>query len=147
MSSINEAVVVEAEPEEVWRIIADARNLPRWNSHVREVRGAPQRTLEKGDTYRVKLRLMGVSADIRAEVLDIEPERFSEVRLSGVVDATVRTFLKPIGSRRSRLEHQVEYHFPGGPLGEIVARSVRHLGAPMILRRGLRAQKAQAEGA
>lgn len=145
MSVISEAAVVDAPLDEVWHVIADARNLPRWNSHIREVRGAPDRELKEGDTYRARLRFVGVSADVRAEVLELEPERYAKVRLRGVVDATIETFAKSIGRERTRVEHRVEYRFPGGPLGELAARTVRLLGAPMILRRGLRAQKQQVE--
>lgn len=145
MSLIREAAVVDAPVDQVWRVIADARNLPRWNSHITEVLGAPDRPLKGGDTYRPRVRFMGVSAHVRAEVVELEPERYAKVRLRGVVNATIETFVKPIGSGRTRVEHDVEYHFPGGFLGELAARTVRHLGAPQILRRGLRAQKTQVE--
>lgn len=145
MSLIREAIVVDAPVDEVWHVIADARNLPRWNSHIREVRGAPDRELKEGDSYRLRLRFMGVSAEVRAEVMELEAERFAKVRLSGVVTATIETFVKAIGRGRSRVEHVVDYHFPGGALGELAARTVRLLGAPVILRRGLRAQKQQVE--
>ena len=146
MTVVREAAVVDAPVDEVWHVIADARNLPRWNSHIREVRGAPERELKEGDTYQVRLRFMGVSTDVRAEVEELDPQRYSRVRLSGIVNATIHTFAKPIGHGRTRVEHEVEYRFPGGPLGELAARTVRHLGAPMILRRGLRAQKRLVEG-
>jgi predicted membrane protein len=57
----------------------------------------------------------------------------------------VRTSLRPVGTRRTRLEHEVEYRFPGGPVGALLAGAVNRLGAGAILRRGLRAQKEQVE--
>ncbi len=145
MSTIRDAVVVDATPEEVWRVIADPRNLPRWNRQIKSVRGAPDRELEPGDSYRVELRLLGVSAEVRAEVKELDRPRFSEVALTGPVEGTVRTYVRPIGAARSRVEHEVEYRFPGGALGEVAARAVRLMGASLILRRGLRAQKEMVE--
>lgn len=146
MSTIRDAVVVEATPEEVWRVIAEPRNLPRWNRHIRAVTGAPDGDLQRGDSYRVELGLLGVSAEVRAVVRQLERPTFSEVALSGPIEGTVRTFVRPIGASRSRLEHEVEYRFPGGPLGRVAARAVRLMGASLILRRGLRAQKETVEG-
>jgi len=65
--------------------------------------------------------------------------------LSGPLDAIVRTWIQPDGSGRSILEHEVDYHLKGGPVGELVARGLRLLGARTLLRRGIRAQKRQIE--
>ncbi|HEX6208088.1 MAG TPA: SRPBCC family protein [Actinomycetota bacterium] len=146
MSTIRDAVVVDATPEEVWRVIADPRNLPRWNRHLKAVIGAPDGELQTGDSYRVELGLLGVSAEVRASVKRLERPTYSEVALSGPIEGVVRTFVRPIGARRSRVEHEVEYRFPGGALGRAAARAVRLMGASLILRRGLRAQKEMVEG-
>jgi hypothetical protein len=70
----------------------------------------------------------------------------SVIRASEIVDeATVRTWINPAGSGRSRLEHEIEYHLRGGPVGELVARGLQTLGARSLLRRGTRAQKRQIE--
>lgn len=145
MSTIRDAVVVDATPEEVWRVVADPRNLPRWSRHIKSVRVAPDRELEKGDSYRIELGFLGVSAEVRAEVKELERPRFSEVALTGPIEGMVRTYIRPIGVARARLEHEVEYRFPGGALGKVAARAVRLMGATLILRRGLRAQKETVE--
>lgn len=147
MTVVRQSVVVDAPPDEVWRVIADPRNLPRWNSHLRDVYDVPDHELVPGDRYGIVLRVLGVSVRIAALVVEIQPRRYSEVVLSGPVDATVRTYVRPIGTHRARLEHEVHYRFAGGPLGELVARGVKLLGAGTIIRRGLKAQKAHVEGA
>ncbi|MGH2738846.1 MAG: SRPBCC family protein, partial [Actinomycetota bacterium] len=38
VSRIRESLIVEAPPEEVWEVVADPRNLPRWNRFIRSVR-------------------------------------------------------------------------------------------------------------
>ena len=145
MSVVRQSVVVEAPPEEVWRVIADPRNLPRWNSHIKSVEDLPDGELSAGDHYGVKLRVMGAPINVRAEVVELQPRRYAEVILSGPVDATVRTYVRPLGSRRTRVEHEIHYRFRGGPLGELVAKGVKMLGAATLIKRGLKAQKAQVE--
>ncbi|HEX6262469.1 MAG TPA: SRPBCC family protein [Actinomycetota bacterium] len=146
MSTIRDAVVVDATPDEVWRVIGDPRNLPRWNRQIRAVAGAPDGELREEDSYRVQLGFLGVSAEVRAVVKRLERPTYSEVALSGPIEGVVRTFVRPIGASRSRVEHEVEYRFRGGALGRAAARAVRLMGASLILRRGLRAQKEMVEG-
>jgi uncharacterized protein YndB with AHSA1/START domain len=145
LSRISESLVVEASPEEVWDVVADPRNLPRWNRFIRSVRDVPENGLRAGSKYWTVLGGLGVSVKVRAEVEEIEPPRYSRVRLSGPLDAVVTTWVRPAGSGRSRLEHEVEYHLRGGAVGELFARSVRLLGGRQLLRRGIRAQKWQIE--
>jgi uncharacterized membrane protein len=145
LSRISESLVVEASPEEVWDVVADPRNLPRWNRFIRSVRDVPENGLRAGSKYWTVLGGLGVSVKVRADVEEIEPPRYSRVRLSGPLDAVVTTWVRPAGSGRTRLEHEVEYHLRGGAVGELLARSVRLLGGRQLLRRGIRAQKRQVE--
>ena len=64
---------------------------------------------------------------------------------TGLVDAVIETWVEPDGDSRSRLRHRIEYRFRGGPLGDLAARAVRMFGARSLLRRGVQAQKRQAE--
>ncbi|MGH2724121.1 MAG: SRPBCC family protein [Actinomycetota bacterium] len=146
MTTVRHWEVVEAPPEEVWAVVSDPRNLPRWNRYIRSVHGVPQNGLRPGSRYWTQLAVMGVTFRVDAEVEEIDPPRFARVRLSGPVDAIVRTWVRPAGRDRSRLEHEVDYRLRGGPIGGIVARGLRVFGAPTLLRRGVRAQKRHAEG-
>jgi uncharacterized protein YndB with AHSA1/START domain len=140
------AVDVHAAPEDVWRVIADPRNLPRWDRHITRVDGVPPDGLSKGSRYWTEVRFMGMSARVDAKVLEIEPPHYAKVRLRGLMDATVETTVTPLEDGRSRLEHDVEYDFRGGPLGRLAAKALQVTGGPhIVLRRGTLAQKRQAE--
>lgn len=145
MSIVRSREVIDASPEEVWAVVADPRNLPRWNPHIQEVVGAPPDGLAKGSSYDTIIRVMGVSSTVHAEVADVDPPRSSEVRLTGPLDAVVRTRLLPTAEGQTILEHEVSYRLKGGPFGELIARALRALGAGSVLRRGTRAQKLQVE--
>jgi len=145
VTRIRSSAIVDATPEEVWRVISDPRNLPRWNRYIRAVHDVPEDGLKEGDRYWTEMGGFGISFRIRAQVLDSEPNRYTRIRLTGPVEAVVQTWVHPAGRNRSRLEHQVDYQVRGGPIGAVVARALRHLGATAMLRRGVRAQKRQAE--
>lgn len=145
VTTIRDSAIVDASAEEVWAVISDPRNLPRWNRLVRAVHGVPDDGLREGSRYWTELGGFGMSVRVRADVVELDQPRYARVRLTGPVEATVRTWVRPAGSRRSRLEHEVDYHLKGGPIGEAIARALRVFGAPTLLKRGLRAQKRQVE--
>jgi uncharacterized membrane protein len=145
VSRIREAVEVEAPPDEVWRVVADPRNLPRWNRFIRSVHDVPNGGLRKGTGYWTELGGFGIAVKVRVEVEEIEPPSFSRVRLTGPIEAVITTWVRALGSRRSRLEHEAEYRLRGGAVGELIARTVRLLGGRQLLRRAIRAQKRQVE--
>jgi hypothetical protein len=145
VSVVEASIEIEASVTEVWSVVADPRNLPHWDHRIISVQGVPPDGLRRGTTYSVTVRLVAARATIPAEVVDLRSEEYARVRLGGVVNATVETWLEPLSERRTRLRHRVDYRFRGGPLGGLAARAVTLLGAPILLRRGVEAQKRQVE--
>jgi uncharacterized protein YndB with AHSA1/START domain len=146
VSVVRASEIVEASPQEVWEVIADPRNLPRWNQHIKKVKGVPEDGLNQGSRYTTSLRVVGVPFDVHAEVVKMDPPRYAEIRLTGPLEAVVRTWVRPAGKRRSRLEHEVTYRVKRiGPPGRIIDQGLRMIGAGTLLRRGTRAQKRQVE--
>jgi carbon monoxide dehydrogenase subunit G len=140
-------VTINASPAQVWKVVADPRNLTQWDRHIVGVRGVPPNGISVGTEYVTDLRLMGVVAHVKAKVVSLEKPRHALVAVSGVLEGSVETTLERIGKDRTRLSHRVEYRFAGGPLGALAATAMRRLGAGIVLRRGAIAQKRQAEGA
>jgi len=138
-------VEIDAPPERVWRVVADPRNLPKWDHHILTVEGVPPSGLTEGTKYRTWVRFMGVRARADVEVQALEPDRYAKIRLRGILDGTIETWLDPMDGRRTKLRHRVEYRFIGGPLGRLAARGVKLLGAAFLVRRGALAQKRQVE--
>jgi carbon monoxide dehydrogenase subunit G len=140
------SVEVDAPPEAVWAVVGDPRRLPGWDRHIESVQDLPHSGLSAGAKYTTLVRFMGVRARIRAEVLEWTPPKRTRIRLTGVVDAIIDTTVTPLGEGRSRLHHQVDYRFRGGPLGTLAARSLRLVGgATYELRHGALAQKREIE--
>jgi carbon monoxide dehydrogenase subunit G len=140
------SVVVDAPPEEVWSVVADPRNLPSWDRRIAGVHGVPPTGLGPGVEYTTEMRFMGVRASVRCRVVEWDPPRWAVIVLSGIVDATVATRVDALPGGRSRLEHEVDYHFTRNPLGELAARSIQVIGgAYLALRHGTLAQKRQIE--
>ena len=146
MTVVSMRVEVDAPAEEVWAVIADPRNLPHWDKHIVRVVGVPPEGLSEGARYVSEMRFVALRANVQGEVLEWDPPRRSTIRLSGVLNATVTTTIEPLDGDRSQLEHVVDYHFRGGLLGDLAARSLAAVGgAQFALRRGVLAQKREIE--
>ena|SRR5438105_6280296 len=145
MSVVQASTVIDAPPKLVWKVVANPRNLPRWDRHITRVVGVPNGALKTGSTYTTEVRFMGVRAHAEASVLELRDPEYSKILLKGVIEAVIETWLDPLTGGRTRLRHRIEYHFPGGSLGELAGRAVGALGANSLLRRGVEAQKRQAE--
>jgi uncharacterized protein YndB with AHSA1/START domain len=145
VSVVRASVVVDAPPERVWEVVADPNNLPRWDHHIESMSGVPKGGVYEGARYEAHVRLMGVRTLVKVSVLELTPGKYAKVRLDGLLDGVVETWLEPVEGGATRLRHRVEYRFKGGPLGRLAARGVKLLGAALLLRRGTEAQKLQAE--
>ncbi len=145
MSVVEVSEEIDAPPEAVWEVVANPENLPLWDHHIYEVKGVPETGLDRGAEYSTGVRFMGARAHTSAKVLEYEPGRHSKIELRGLIDGTVETWLEPLDGGRTRLRHRVDYRFKGGPIGELAARAIRVLGATALLRKGIQAQKRQAE--
>jgi len=147
MGHVSIDMEIEATPAEVWTVVSDPRNLPRWDRHILAVRGVPDDGLTEGARYTTELKMMGVRGTVEAEVLEMDPPKRSRIRLRGLLDATVNTSVSPLsGGRRALLEHDVEYHFRGGGLAAFATQGLQLTGGPsVVLRRGAMAQKKQIE--
>jgi uncharacterized membrane protein len=147
LSVLELSIDVDAPLERVWEVIADPRNLTRWDRHIVRVDGLPADGLVAGSTYTVVVRFFGVTAHAECVVTDLDVPGHAEVEVDGVVEAKVQSWVTPLDGGRTRIRHRVDYRFPGGPLGTIAAQAFQMLGGSTILRRGLQEQKRQAEEA
>lgn len=139
-------LVVDAPPEAVWEVISDPRRLPQWDRHIVRVDGIPPDGLREGSRYTTEMRFVLLRSTIDGEVLEWDPPHRSKIRLTGLLDATVTSSIEPLAGDRSLLQHVVDYHFRGGPLGEIAARSLARVGgAHLALRHGTLAQQREIE--
>jgi carbon monoxide dehydrogenase subunit G len=147
VSVVQVAVDVDATPDQVWNVVSDPHNLPRWDRRISKVEGVPAGGLRSGSEYTTEMRFMGARARTHAKVVELRVAEYSRIQLHGLLDATVETWVEPLGDGRSRLRHRIDYRFRGGPIGELAARAIRRLGATTLLKRGVAAQKRQVESA
>jgi hypothetical protein len=146
MSVVAYAAEVDASPEDVWAVVSNPWNLLNWERHIVAIEDVPAGGLEQGTGYTAVVRFMGVRTAVRCRVLEWDPPTWALILLSGILEAAVVTRIDLLPGGRSRLRHEVDYHFRRNPLGELAAKSIRVVGgAHLVLRHGTLAQKRQIE--
>lgn len=145
MTVVEASVEIDAPIPDVWEVVSDPRNLPRWDRRVVAVKDPPPRGLEIGSRYTAVVGFMGVRARVACEVMDVRAAEYAKIHLRGLVEATVETWLRTLDENRTLLRHRVDYRFAGGSLGALIANAVNILGAGTLLRRGTESQKRQVE--
>jgi uncharacterized membrane protein len=116
---VEKSIFVDAGVPQVFAYWRDLENLPRWMSHVREVRALG------GDRYHwVVDGPAGVPVEWESEMIHLEEDR--EMTWHTVGDSQVgsvgRIRFEPEGSG-TRIRVQMRYMPPGGVLGHAVARA------------------------
>ena len=144
MTTVEFSVEVDASPERVWEVASDPRNLPHWDRHIESVH-MPEGPLAQGVHYQVVMRFVALRTTVAAEVLAWDPPWHAEIRLAGLLEATVATSIASLPNDRSVLRHEIAYRFRG-PFGGVGAASVQAVGgAQLALKRGVLAQKRDIE--
>ena len=116
---VEKSIFVDAAVPQVFAYWRDLENLPRWMSHVREVRALG------GDRYHwVVEGPAGVPVEWESEMIHLEEDR--EMTWHTVGDSQVgnvgRIRFQPEGSG-TRIQVQMRYMPPGGIVGHAVARA------------------------
>jgi uncharacterized protein YndB with AHSA1/START domain len=81
MASVTASTDVSASPEQAWAVLSDPSRYDEWLDLHQGFVGEPPHALEQGTTFGERVKVMGMPADVRWTVQDLEaPHR---LRLTG----------------------------------------------------------------
>ncbi len=104
MARINGEIIIAAPAEQVFDMVADERNEPRYNPRIVRAEKTSQGPVGRGSRFTVKPRGMGTRGDMTVEIVDYDrPRRLAtSIRSSYLdVDGTL-TFDQADGGTRMR---------------------------------------------
>ena len=105
------SVIIDRPLEQVWKLIVDFANYPKWDPVIVELRKTSAGTLGLGTTLEVRRKDKRI---IPERVIEYEPNRkFSFVITSGPVEGTIGTFSLENIEGKTRLTEAADLKFGG----------------------------------
>ena len=129
MLKIESTTVINRPIEEVFAVLSDLENNPKWSSGFLEVKKTSDGSIGIGTTWRAVQSVLSRRIESEAEVTEYEPNRkFAVKTKAGPIPAKVRNSFEPV-DKGTRLNFTFEAE-PGGffklaepLLGNMVKRS------------------------
>lgn len=125
MPKVSQSMDAAAEPGKVWALATSLNRVSEWNTMHEGFSGEVPDVLQEGSTYRQKVKLMGMPAEISWRVTSAqEPGR---LELSGDgpmgVKAVNRWLIEPAGDG-SHITLEMEFNGPAlaGPMAMMVEK-------------------------
>lgn len=114
-----------ASPDAVWEIVMDPRRLGEWVTTHQGLEGEPPDRLERGSTFKQRLKVGGPTFTVTWNVVESDPPHGVrwEGEGPGGSRAHVEYRLESAGSR-TRFTYANRFELPGGALGRIAGRAV-----------------------
>ena len=136
--SVSAEIEIAASPEAVYEVMMDPNRLGEWVTIHREVSGAPEPPLSRGDSFDQKMALAGKSFKVHWEVTRADPPEAADWKGKGPAGsgASVSYRIEPAGEG-SRVRYENEFDFPAGFLGSMAGRLLVRSPAEKEARRTL----------
>jgi carbon monoxide dehydrogenase subunit G len=125
MPKVSVTATATAEPDKVWQVVTDLPRTPEWNSMHQGFTGDLPATVEAGTTYKQKVKLMGMPAEMAWKVVTADAPNRLEMAGDGPmgVKAKNRFIIEPDGSG-SRITYEMEFAGPAlnGPMAAMLEK-------------------------
>ncbi|WP_045742175.1 type II toxin-antitoxin system Rv0910 family toxin [Actinoplanes rectilineatus] len=125
MPKVSVSVTAPADPAEVWQLVTDLPRTPEWNSMHQGFVGDLPPALEAGSTWRQKVKLMGMPAEMAWRVTTADVPHHFEAAGDGPmgVNAKNRFLIEP-GPQGSKVTYEVEFAGPAinGPMAAMLEK-------------------------
>lgn len=119
MSEIKKSLTIEATAEELFDIVEDPRQLPKFVPNVSEVVDIHRTEQRVGDTFRVIYKVLGLTFDEKFATSEYERPSNLTSAFKGGMNGTFRWTFKPQG-KDCQVEVEIHYDVAGGALGKAV---------------------------
>ena len=97
MLKIESSIVINRPVEEVFAVVSNLENNPRWSSAFLEVQKTSEGPIGVGTTWRATQKALGQRLESEVEVTEYEPNRkFAQVSKSGPIPAKIWGNYEPV---------------------------------------------------
>jgi uncharacterized membrane protein len=75
MIEFDKSIFIKRPREEVFEFVTDPKNDPEWQSAIESVERASEEPINKGSTYRYKVKFLGRNIESENEITSYEPPK------------------------------------------------------------------------
>ncbi len=131
MSSINEKLFINADPERVFDLICRVEDFAGYSSHIKEVKEVSP------DVYRWKIEFLGFNLEWEAVVVESRrPERFAWRSSKGVFNTGCYELKEKAGG--TEVAFRMEFSLTRNPLEAVIAsilnQTITHVAEELLLK-------------
>jgi carbon monoxide dehydrogenase subunit G len=117
MAEIHKTATIDAPPEEVFAILDDPANFPKYIPNVRQVVDVQRTDQRVGDSFRVIYKVLGLTFDERFKTTDYQRHSRITSTFEGGMSGTFRWTLEPLGEK-TIVKIDIDYRVAAGALGK-----------------------------
>jgi uncharacterized protein YndB with AHSA1/START domain len=125
MPKVSVSAVTTADPDRVWQVLTDPSRTPEWNDMHQGFTGDVPATLTEGATYKQKVKLMGMPAEMAWKVVTADAGKQLEQAGDGPmgVKAKNRFVLEPADAGTT-ITYDMEFVGPAlnGPMAAMLEK-------------------------
>lgn len=125
MPKISVSTTSSAAPERVWQVLTDLSRTPEWNSMHDGFTGDVPSTIDVGTTYKQKVKLMGMPAEMAWRVTDVvEPKELAQSGDGPMGVKSKNRFLIEPADGGSQITYEMEFAGPAlaGPMAAMLEK-------------------------
>jgi uncharacterized membrane protein len=145
MAHIKKDILVNAPAQQVFDMIYDFENIPKWMVGMEEVHNISPGERGEGSSFEWTFSMMGIKFNGVSRILSLDPLRQAVVKSTGGIESTW-TWTYAAEGEGTRLTCEMEYVVPGAGLGKIADKLVIERTNARDLEKSLENVKALAEG-
>ena len=119
MSEIRKSVTIDATAAELFDIVDDPTNFPKYVPNVTGVEDVTSSKGRIGDTFRVIYKVLGVTFDEKFTTTEYEHAKRITSSFKGGMNGSFRWTFEPDG-RQCKVRVDIRYDVAGGALGKAV---------------------------
>ncbi|GAA1637722.1 type II toxin-antitoxin system Rv0910 family toxin [Actinoplanes couchii] len=125
MPKVSVTATTAADPDKVWQVVTDLPRTPEWNTMHQGFTGDVPATVAEGTTYKQKVKLMGMPAEMAWRVVTADAPGNLEMAGDGPmgVKAKNRFIIVPEGAG-SQITYEMEFAGPAlnGPMAAMLEK-------------------------
>jgi uncharacterized membrane protein len=124
MGHVRDSFYVDAPPDAVWSVAADARRIPEWNATVVDVKDVSGPLDAPGARYTTVSKIAGRPLEITWTVERAERPRHAEASASTPIGGSAHQVVQYLPEGRgTRVNVDVDYEIAPGLLGQVVSKA------------------------